>query len=229
MRPNPNPLRLPDQLLRRWIKDLDSILINMNTTLRINTIIPKIHRTRRLKRYSNKEDDFIDTSSDKPVYVTREDLQTDDDRMKAFSAAWLNKYATRNGSPTLETFANPESVEMINGRVAQVGWMMALYYEFTKNETVWNQVIKTRTFTLVDGTVDTVTYPGAGFFILQIIAGLIVTGSLFSKLKLVDNDEEIGPFTKKAELANGRWAMVGLASLVTIEHFNDGIALFGPR
>ena len=232
MRLNPNQLRLPDQLLRRWIKDLDSILINMNTTLRINTNIPKIHRTRRLKRYSNKEDDFIDTSSDKPVYVTREDLQTDDDdddRMKALSTAWLNKYATRNGSPTLETFANPESVEMINGRVAQVGWMMALYYEFTKNETVWNQVIKTRTFTLVDGTVDTVTYPGAGFFVLQIIAGLIVTGSLFSKLKLVDNDEEIGPFTKKAELTNGRWAMVGLVSLVTVEHFNDGIALFGPR
>ena len=198
----------------------------MNTTLRINTIIPKIHRTRRLKRYSNKEDDFLDTSSDKPVYVTREDLQTDDDRMKAFSAAWLNKYATRNGSPTLETFANPESVEMINGRVAQVGWMMALYYEFTKNETVWNQVIKTRTFTLVDGTVDTVTYPGAGFFILQIIAGLIVTGSLFSKLKSIDKDAEFGPFTKRAELINGRGAMVGLLALSIVEHLNGGIALF---
>ena len=90
---------------------------------------------------------FLDTHDDKPVYVTREDLQSDDDdddRMKALSAAWLNKYATRNGSPTLETFANPESVEMINGRVAQVGWMMALYYEITKNETVWEQVFKTR-------------------------------------------------------------------------------------
>ena len=201
----------------------------MNTTLRINTVIPKIHRTRRSKRYSNKEDDFIDTSSDKPVYVTREDLQSDDDRMKALSAAWLNKYATRNGSPTLETFANPESVEMINGRVAQIGWIMALYYEFTKNETVWNQVFKTRTFTLLDGTSDTVTYPTVGFFMLQIVAGLIVTGSLFSKLKSVDENEEIGPFNKDAELNNGRWAMIGLVSLVAVEHFNDGIALFGPR
>ena len=201
----------------------------MNTTLRINTIIPKIHRTRRLKRYSNKEDDFIDTSSDKPVYVTREDLQTnddDDDRMKALSTAWLNKYATRNGSPTLETFANPESVEMINGRVAQVGWIMALYYEITKNETVWNQVFKTRTFTLIDGTVDTVTYPTAGFFVLQIVAGLIVTGSLFSKLKLVDKDAEFGPFTKRAELINGRGAMIGLLALTIIENFNEGIAVF---
>ena len=201
----------------------------MNTTLRINTIIPKIHRTRRLKRYSNKEDDFIDTSSDKPVYVTREDLQSDDDdddRMKALSAAWLNKYATRNGSPTLETFANPESVEMINGRVAQVGWMMALYYEITKNETVWEQVFKTRTFTLIDGTVDTVTYPTAGFFVLQIVAGLIVTGSLFSKLKLVDKDAEFGPFTKRAELINGRGAMIGLLALTIIENFNEGIAVF---
>ena len=106
---------------------------------------------------------------------------------------------------------------------------MALYYEFTKNETVWNQVFKTRTFTLLDGTSDTVTYPTVGFFMLQIVAGLIVTGSLFSKLKSVDENEEIGPFNKEAELNNGRWAMIGLVSLVAVEHFNEGIALFGPR
>ena len=206
----------------------------MISGLRITPFTPKLYRTTRFKRSSNKDDNiFIDTSSDEPKYVTHEDIESHHDssdaKMKALSAAWLNKYATRNGSPTLETFANPESVEMINGRVAQIGWIMALYYEFTKNEAVWNQVFKTRTFTLLDGTSDTVTYPTTGFFVLQIVAGLIVTGSLFSKLKLVDNDEEIGPFTKKAELANGRWAMVGLVSLVTIEHFNDGIALFGPR
>ena len=165
----------------------------MNTALRITPFTPKLGRTTRIKRASKKDDTFLDTHDDKPVYVTREDLQSDDDdddRMKRFSSAWMNKYATRNGSPTLETFANPESVEMINGRVAQVGWMMALYYEITKNETVWEQVFKTRTFTLIDGTVDTVTYPTAGFFVLQIVAGLIVTGSLFSKLKLVDKDAE---------------------------------------
>lgn len=206
----------------------------MSLGLRITPFTPKLHRATRLKRSSNKDDNtFLDTSIDEPKYVTREDIESHHDssdaKMKELSAAWLNKYATRNGSPTLETFANPKSVEMINGRVAQIGWIMALYYEFTKNETVWNQVFKTRTFTLLDGTSDTVTYPTTGFFVLQIVAGLIVTGSLFSKLKLVDNDEEIGPFTKKAELANGRWAMVGLVSLVTIEHFNDGIALFGPR
>ena len=175
----------------------------------------------------------MDTSSDEPKYVTREDVESHHDssdaKMKTLSAAWLNKYATRNGSPTLETFANPKSVEMINGRVAQIGWIMALYYEFTKNETVWNQVFKTRTFTLLDGTSDTVTYPTVGFFMLQIVAGLIVTGSLFSKLKSVDENEEIGPFNKEAELNNGRWAMIGLVSLVAVEHFNDGIALFGPR
>ena len=206
----------------------------MISGLRITPFTPKLHRTTRLKRYSNKDDNiFIDTSSDEPKYVTREDIEShhdsSDTKMKALSAAWLNKYATRNGSPTLETFANPESVEMINGRVAQIGWIMALYYEFTKNEAVWNQVFKTRTFTLLDGTSDTVTYPTTGFFVLQIVAGLIVTGSLFSKLKLVDKDEKIGPFNKEAELNNGRWAMIGLVSLVAVEHFNNGIALFGPR
>ena len=201
----------------------------MNTALRITPFTPKLGRTTRIKRASKKDDTFLDTHDDKPVYVTLEDLETSDDRMKRFSSAWMNKYATRNGSPTLETFANPESVEMINGRVAQVGWMMALYYEITKNETVWNQVFKTRTFTLLDGTSDTVTYPTVGFFMLQIVAGLIVTGSLFSKLKSVDENEEIGPFNKEAELNNGRWAMIGLVSLVTVEHFNGGIALFGSR
>lgn len=206
----------------------------MSLGLRINPFTPRLHRTTRLKRSSNKDDDtFLDTSTDVPKYVTREDVESHHDssdaKMKALSAAWLNKYATRNGSPTIETFANPKSVEMINGRVAQIGWIMALYYEFTKNETVWNQVFKTRTFTLLDGTSDTVTYPTVGFFMLQIVAGLIVTGSLFSKLKSVDENEEIGPFNKEAELNNGRWAMIGLVSLVAVEHFNDGIALFGPR
>ena len=198
----------------------------MNTTLRITPFTPKLGRTTRIKRASKKDDTFLDTHDDKPVYVTIEDLETSDDRMKRFSSAWLNKYATRNGSPTLETFANPESVEMINGRVAQVGWMMAPYYEITKNETVWEQVFKTRTFTLIDGTVDTVTYPTTGFFVLQIVAGLIVTGSLFSKLKLVDKDAEFGPFTKRAELINGRGAMIGLLALTIIENYNEGIAVF---
>jgi hypothetical protein len=198
----------------------------MNTALRITPFTPKLGRTTRIKRASKKDDTFLDTHDDKPVYATLEDLETSDDRMKRFSSAWMNKYATRNGSPTLETFANPESVEMINGRVAQVGWMMALYYEITKNETVWEQVFKTRTFTLIDGTVDTVTYPTAGFFVLQIVAGLIVTGSLFSKLKLVDKDAEFGPFTKRAELINGRGAMIGLLTLSIVEHLNGGIALF---
>jgi hypothetical protein len=206
----------------------------MSLGLRITPFTPRLHRATRLKRSSNKDDNtFMDTSSDEPKYVTHEDIEnhhdSSDAKMKTLSAAWLNKYATRNGSPTLETFANPKSVEMINGRVAQIGWIMALYYEFTKNETVWNQVFKTRTFTLLDGTSDTVTYPTVGFFMLQIVAGLIVTGSLFSKLKSVDENEEIGPFNKEAELNNGRWAMIGLVSLVVVEHFNDGIALFGPR
>ena len=193
----------------------------MSLGLRITPFTPRLHRATRLKRSSNKDDNtFMDTSSDEPKYVTHEDIEnhhdSSDAKMKTLSAAWLNKYATRNGSPTLETFANPKSVEMINGRVAQIGWIMALYYEFTKNETVWNQVFKTRTFTLLDGTSDTVTYPTVGFFMLQIVAGLIVTGSLFSKLKSVDENEEIGPFNKEAELNNGRWAMIGLVSLVVV-------------
>ena len=97
----------------------------MSLGLRITPFTPRLHRTTRLKRSSNKDDNtFIDTSSDEPKYVTREDVESyhdsSDAKMKTLSAAWLNKYATRNGSPTLETFANPKAVEMINGRVAQI-------------------------------------------------------------------------------------------------------------
>ena len=34
----------------------------------------------------------------------------------------------------LSVFKNAESIEKINGRVAQVGWSLALYYELTKQE-----------------------------------------------------------------------------------------------
>ena len=72
----------------------------MNTALRITPFTPKLGRTTRIKRASKKDDTFLDTHDDKPVYVTFEDLETSDDRMKRFSSAWMNKYATRNGSPT---------------------------------------------------------------------------------------------------------------------------------
>ena len=126
----------------------------------------------------------------------------------------------------LSVFKNAESIEKINGRVAQVGWSLALYYELSKQESVWNQVFNTRTFTLGDGVTDTVTYPSGGFFIIPILSILILSASLAPKVNGGDDDQEYGPFTKRAELINGRGAMVGLLALSIVEHLNGGIALF---
>ena len=43
----------------------------MNTALRITPFTPKLGRTTRIKRASKKDDTFLDTHDDKPVYVTR--------------------------------------------------------------------------------------------------------------------------------------------------------------
>jgi hypothetical protein len=126
----------------------------------------------------------------------------------------------------LTVFKDPESIEKINGRVAQVGWSLALYYELTKQESIWNQVFDTRTFTLNDGVSDTVTYPSAGFFIIPLLSILILSASLAPKVNGGDESQEYGPFTKRAELINGRGAMIGLLALSIVEHFNGGIALF---
>jgi len=126
----------------------------------------------------------------------------------------------------LSVFKDAESIEKINGRVAQVGWSLALYYELTKQESVWNQVYNTRTFTLSDGVTDTVTYPSGGFFIIPLLSILILSASLAPKVNGGDDEQEYGPFTKRAELINGRGAMVGLLALSIVEHLNGGIALF---
>ena len=65
-------------------------------------------------------------------------------------------------------FKEPRAVEMINGRAAMIGWMVALYVEFTKNQSLFHQVINTRTFTLADGVVKSSTFPAPGMFLIPV-------------------------------------------------------------
>ena len=50
-------------------------------------------------------------------------------------------------------FKEPRAVEIINGRVAMIGWMAALYAEISNDQSLTERVINTRTFTLADGVV----------------------------------------------------------------------------
>ena len=123
-------------------------------------------------------------------------------------------------------FEKPESVETINGRVAQIGWSFALYNELLKHQSVWNQVFNTRTFTLVDGVSDTVTYPVAGFFIIPLVTMLVLSGTIAYKLNSGEDSKEFGLFTKRAELINGIGAMIGITALSFVEYCTNGNALF---
>ena len=132
----------------------------------------------------------------------------------------------------VKVFSDATAVEMINGRVAQIGWMAALYNEITQNKSLWNQVFSTRTFTLADGVSDTVTYPGAGLFLAPFVGLVVLAASLAPVLKKASPDgvtapgNALGPFKPEAELTNGRGAMVGLVALVLAEKFTNGSPLF---
>jgi len=45
----------------------------------------------------------------------------------------------------------PRAVEIINGRAAMIGWMLALSAEVSNDQSLMRQVLNTRTFTLADG------------------------------------------------------------------------------
>ena len=132
----------------------------------------------------------------------------------------------------VKVFSDATAVEMINGRVAQIGWMAALYTEITQNKSLWSQVFSTRTFTLADGVSDTVTYPGAGLFLAPFVGLVVLAASLAPVLKKASPDgvtapgNALGPFKPEAELTNGRGAMVGLVALVLAEKFTHGNPLF---
>merc|ERR1740127_214633 len=119
----------------------------------------------------------------------------------------------------MKVFTNPTAIEMINGRVAQIGWVAALYTEITQNKSLWGQVFSTRTFTLADGVSDTVTYPGAGLFLAPVLKKSSPDG-------VTAPGNTLGPFRPEAELTNGRGAMVGLVALVLAEKFTNGNPLF---
>lgn len=131
-------------------------------------------------------------------------------------------------------FKDSRAVEMINGRAAMIGWMLALNAELANNHvSLAHQIFNTRTFTLADGVVRTSTYPASGFFLVPVVVILALAASLAPALKksspngLSEEPEAFGPFNPKAELTNGRASMVGLVSLWAAEHFTNGAALFG--
>jgi hypothetical protein len=97
-------------------------------------------------------------------------------------------------------FSGP-APEIINGRLSMLGFMAAVAAEFASDESVLQQWASEPTGV------------AAAF-------ALIIAAS-FPPL-LAGKTDSLGPFTAKAELLNGRAAMIGFAALLLIEGFKHG-------
>jgi len=129
-------------------------------------------------------------------------------------------------------FKEPRAIEIINGRVAMIGWMLALQGEFANDQGLFRQVINTRTFTLADGVVKSSTFPATGAFLIPVTVLAVLAASLAPTLRgneesgLEKAPKDFSIFRAESEMTNGRGAMVGLVALLIAEKFTGGAALF---
>ena len=129
-------------------------------------------------------------------------------------------------------FKEPRAIEIINGRVAMIGWMLALQGEFANDQGLFRQVINTRTFTLADGIVKSSTFPAPGMFLIPVTVMAVLAASLAPVLRgneesgLEKAPKDFSVFRAESEMTNGRGAMVGLVALLIAEKFTGGAALF---
>ncbi|GAB4822494.1 hypothetical protein N2152v2_009540 [Parachlorella kessleri] len=119
----------------------------------------------------------------------------------------INLFAAR--SVYLEevmAFSGP-APEVVNGRLAMLGFLAALGAELSSSESILAQIQN----------------PGSSSWILYTFV-LFIGASLIPLFKGAKN-EAFGPFSPKAELINGRAAMIGFAAMLAIEAVK-GSALF---
>lgn len=109
------------------------------------------------------------------------------------------------GAGEAMSFSGP-GPEIINGRLAMIGFTTAIAGELATGRPLLQQ------FQQASGPV-------------VAIAILFAVASLVPMFRGADLKEENGPFTKKAELWNGRAAMIGFSALIITEWIKGGALL----
>ncbi|KAF5827210.1 chloroplast carotene biosynthesis related protein [Dunaliella salina] len=126
-----------------------------------------------------------------------------------------NEFAKAPSTPETPSNPNPPTVqevmgfsgapEIINGRLAMLGFVAALGAELSSGDSVVKQISEEPT--LISLT-----------FILFSAASLVPA---FARTR----PETIGPFNPQAEMTNGRAAMIGFAAMLILENIR-GVPLF---
>ena len=119
--------------------------------------------------------------------------------------------------------------EIITRRAKMIGRMLALQGEFAHDQSLFRQVVNTRTLALADGVVKSSTFPAVGAFMIPAVvlspSSLLAPSSAATR-RAAPKALGFGPFKAESEMTNGRGAMIGLAVLLFAEKFNNGAALF---
>jgi len=124
----------------------------------------------------------------------------------------FNKTADSAGQDDVGAFPEVMSFaglapEVINGRGAMVGMLAAFLAEISTGDPVLVQVQRAP-------------------LVIGVIFGLVILGSVVPIIRNADLSRKgFGPFTPRAEVWNGRLAMVAFASLLMVETFKAGPGL----
>eukprot|EP00238_Polyblepharides_amylifera_P014508 CAMPEP_0196595880 /NCGR_PEP_ID=MMETSP1081-20130531/82988_1 /TAXON_ID=36882 /ORGANISM="Pyramimonas amylifera, Strain CCMP720" /LENGTH=219 /DNA_ID=CAMNT_0041920655 /DNA_START=95 /DNA_END=754 /DNA_ORIENTATION=+ len=113
--------------------------------------------------------------------------------------------------------------EIINGRVAMVGFTAALVNELSSGNSLMNQLWDVQEYVNSEGVQEFFISPDIGIFLIPATVMLIVTASFLPGVcGRSDNGLDVpakpfGPFNPSSEMTNGRAAMMGLVALTLAE------------
>lgn len=113
--------------------------------------------------------------------------------------------------------------EIINSRAAMIGFFVAIATELSTGQSVWSQIAGKYVDTYQ--TEKPIAFSTLSFGFVVVVLALASFAPMVYKNEGPDA-RSLGPFTPKAEISNGRAAMMGFLALLAVEFFRGNVALF---